>query len=118
MSLIDVRNGSGEPWQTGYILVKKFSENAILCREMKTLQERIYPADCVRETPISDKAKELFTKSVERMESVSMREWAQTEHNKPLLLQIAQNAINNGKDPDIDDDVLNFSTYMTVLAMG
>lgn len=67
---------------------------------------------------VTDKAIELFTKSLEKVESASIREWAQTDHNKPLFLQMCQVAVDKGKNPALEDDVLNFSTYMTALAMG
>ena len=55
----------------------------------------------------------LFTESVMMVNSVSIKQWAQTEKNRPVFIQLAQEWIRNGKS-----DPVMFSTYMVALAMG
>lgn len=58
-------------------------------------------------------ANTLYTESLKLVQSNSIRSWAQTDHNKPLWLEICQNAINNKKfDPSA------MAAYMVAVAMG
>ncbi len=55
----------------------------------------------------------LFSEALEHVESASIREWATSDRNRPLWLQIADHAIANGKN-----DPVRFATYMLVKGMG
>jgi hypothetical protein len=58
-------------------------------------------------------ANELLTKSLELVESRSIREWAVTPRNGPLWLQTCQTAIDNNKaDPE------RMAAYIVCVAMG
>ena len=63
--------------------------------------------------PVSAAATKLYEDAVAGIESESIRKWATSDHNKPLWLQICQNAIDNGKrDPD------TMCAYMVATAIG
>lgn len=59
-------------------------------------------------------AETLFTQALERVESKSIREWATTDHNRPIFIQLAEKAI--AKNPQTE--VCMFSAYITVTAIG
>lgn len=46
------------------------------------------------------------------VESTSIREWANTAHNRPILETMAQGAIDKGSDPE------RFAAYLVCVAMG
>lgn len=58
-------------------------------------------------------AQQLFEASLNKVESKSIRAWAQTDHNKPLWLDICQNALNNKKS-----DPSAMAAYMVAVAIG
>lgn len=58
-------------------------------------------------------ANTLFTKSLQLVESKSIREWAQSAHNQPLWLKICQNAVDNNKN-----DPCRMAAYMVCVAIG
>lgn len=50
---------------------------------------------------VTKETKNLFEKALKNVESDSVRKWASSKQNKPILLQIAQTYVSNGqKDPD------------------
>lgn len=61
-------------------------------------------------------AKELFEAAVAKVESKSIREWATSAHNKPILLQIAAKATASKESEPAK--VLRFSTWLVCEAMG
>lgn len=50
-----------------------------------------------------------------RVESVSIKSWATSSHNRPIFLQMAENALAKGGQ---SADPVRFATYITCLAMG
>lgn len=58
---------------------------------------------------------ELLDKALGGVESDSIKEWANTDHNRPIFEKIAQNALD--KNEGLVDPV-RFSTYIVCLAMG
>lgn len=60
-------------------------------------------------------AEQLFEQALAKVESDSIRQWAETEHNKPLWLKMAQGAIekHNGQP-----DVSLFSALIVSTAIG
>lgn len=58
-------------------------------------------------------AKQLFEASILEIESKSIRAWAQTDHNKPLWMEICREAVKNQKQ-----DPFNMAAYMVAVAMG
>lgn len=57
---------------------------------------------------------ELLDEALSEVESDSVRNWANSAHNRPLWEKIAQR--NLDKNPDTD--VLRFSAYIVCQAMG
>ncbi len=58
-------------------------------------------------------AEQLLASALERVESESIRQWAESEHNRPLFLKIAERAVERGKaDPD------TFAAYIVCNAIG
>lgn len=70
------------------------------------------------QTTSAQKATLLLDQATARIESKSIKEWATSEQNRAIWLQIAQKAIENGKSPDVETDVIRFSTYMVSAAIG
>jgi hypothetical protein len=58
-------------------------------------------------------ATEFFEASLAKVESKSIREWATSERNRPIWIDIAQQALDNGKS-----DTDGFAAYIVVTAMG
>lgn len=58
---------------------------------------------------------ELLDEALKGVESDSIKEWANTDHNRPIFEQIAQNALD--KNEGLVDPV-RFSAYVVCLAMG
>lgn len=58
-------------------------------------------------------ANELFDASLKLVESKSIRAWAQSNHNKPLWLEICATAVKNGRK-----DAAAMAAYMVALAIG
>jgi hypothetical protein len=58
-------------------------------------------------------AKKLLADSLLKVESKSIREWAVTPQNKPIWLQIAENAVKN-----TNPDPANFAAYIVCVAIG
>jgi len=56
--------------------------------------------------------KKFFNDTLGHIESKSIREWASSEHNKPIILKMAASARNNGSDP------VRFATYLVCIAIG
>jgi hypothetical protein len=52
------------------------------------------------------------TTALEAIESKSIREWATTKHNAPLIEKLALGALNHGTEPK------RFATYLVCVAMG
>ena len=57
---------------------------------------------------------ELLDKALVKVESTSIKEWANTPHNRPIFEKIAQNAIDKNKDADPDW----LCAYIVCLAIG
>jgi hypothetical protein len=58
-------------------------------------------------------AQQLFEASLAKVESKSIKAWVQTDHNKPLWLEICKNAIGNKKS-----DPCAMAAYMVAVAIG
>jgi hypothetical protein len=60
-------------------------------------------------------AEQLFQQALAKVESQSIRQWAETEHNRPVWLKAAEAAIvkHNGLP-----DVSLFSAYIVATAIG
>lgn len=56
---------------------------------------------------------QLFEASLKLVDSKSIREWAQTERNKPLWLEICNTAISKGRANSSD-----MAAYMVAVAIG
>ena len=54
----------------------------------------------------------LFDQALAKVESKSIREWANSDHNRPLFVKIAETFV--GKD----EPVTRFSTYIVCVAIG
>ncbi len=52
--------------------------------------------------------------ALEHVESKSIREWARSDHNRPIMLKMADGVLK--KNPAADP--LRFGTYVTCLAIG
>lgn len=59
-------------------------------------------------------AEQLFEQALAKVESESIRQWAQTEHNRPIWIKLAELAL--AKKPDASPD--RFSTLIVCSAMG
>lgn len=59
---------------------------------------------------------ELFEAALQRVESESIRRWAQGEHNRRILVQIADGIV--AKKKDHEQEVYRFATWMICEAMG
>lgn len=46
----------------------------------------------------NSKAEKLFETALSLVDSGSIRAWAQSEHNRPIFIKLAQNMLNNGPD--------------------
>ncbi len=57
---------------------------------------------------------ELLDKALIKVESDSVKAWANLDHNRPIFEKIAQNALD--KDPDADPDRL--CAYIVCNAIG
>jgi hypothetical protein len=57
----------------------------------------------------------LFAKSLPLVESLSIREWAQTDRNKPILIQLASQEAKKG---GLWSTPSGFAAYMVSLAIG
>lgn len=60
------------------------------------------------------KAQKFTTAAIAAIQSPSIREWAQTAHNLPLITEMAQAAIT--KNPKLEPE--RFATYLLTVAMG
>lgn len=58
---------------------------------------------------------ELLEVALAKVESDSIRAWANSDHNRPVWEKIAQTAVDNKGD---DVDPVAFSTYIVCEAMG
>jgi hypothetical protein len=58
-------------------------------------------------------AKSLLRSALKLVESASIREWAMSERNAPIWLQIAENAVKKGST-----DPHRFAAYITATAIG
>jgi hypothetical protein len=56
----------------------------------------------------------LLDEALKGVESDSIKEWANTSHNRPIFEKIAQNALDKNKDAD----PIRFGAYIVCLAMG
>lgn len=58
---------------------------------------------------------EKFTKAaIAAIQSTSMREWASSAHNLPIITKMAETALS--KDPKAEPE--RFATYLTCIALG
>lgn len=57
---------------------------------------------------------ELLDEALGKVESNSIKEWANSDHNRPVFEKIAQGTLD--KNPDADTD--RFSAYIVCLAIG
>lgn len=65
---------------------------------------------------VNPEAPAFLDRALARVESPSIRAWARTEHNLPLMLRLATLAIaKRGNNPDNE---LRFATFVTCEAMG
>jgi hypothetical protein len=55
---------------------------------------------------------QFLQEALSNVESKSIREWAQTEHNKPLVLKLAESFQKTGAP------AIRFGTYLVCVAMG
>lgn len=65
---------------------------------------------------ISPDASAFLDRALARVESVSIRAWARTEHNLPLMLRLATIALSKGGNNP--ENELRFATFVTCEAMG
>lgn len=56
---------------------------------------------------------QLLESALEKVESKSIKEWANSTSNRPIFEKIAQGAIDKG-----NTDVNRFAAYITCLAIG
>lgn len=56
--------------------------------------------------------KAFLTAALEKVESKSIREWATSTHNYPIILKMAAKPAKAGEDPT------RFATYLVCVAMG
>lgn len=56
-----------------------------------------------------------FAAALAKVESKSIRAWAQTDHNRPIWLKIAESAIQKHGDAANSDE---FATYIVLTALG
>lgn len=62
-------------------------------------------------------AEQLFVQAIERVESASIKAWAQTEHNRPIFIKLAQlNVDKNSQNPEVS--VPMFAAYIVSSAIG
>ncbi len=59
-------------------------------------------------------AEQLFEQALAKVESESIRQWANSERNRPIWIKFAQRAILNQKEPD----VFRFSALIVSTAIG
>lgn len=50
--------------------------------------------------------------ALKHVESASIRAWATTDHNKPIVLKMAANSVEKNTNPQY------FATYLVCCAMG
>lgn len=62
-----------------------------------------------------DAAEQLFRKALELVDSESVRDWATSEHNRPLFIRLAQAAID--KQLSISDPNA-FAAFVVAKAIG
>lgn len=53
--------------------------------------------------------------AIARIESVSIRAWARSDHNAPIVASMGANALRKGGE---SADPLRFSAYLVCLALG
>jgi hypothetical protein len=58
---------------------------------------------------------ELLDAALEQVESESIRQWANSDHNRPVFEKMAQGAVDKKGD---DVDPVMFSAYVVSLAIG
>ena len=59
---------------------------------------------------------QLLTQALTHVEASSVRTWALSDHNKPILERIAQGVIDKGGIKD--DTILRFATWLICEAIG
>lgn len=63
----------------------------------------------------ASQAEQFFEDSLKRVESASIREWASSERNRPIWLELAGTALKN-KGPSADPDT--FAACIVATAIG
>jgi hypothetical protein len=63
-------------------------------------------------------ATKFLNAALSRVESASIKEWAQSEHNLPVWTKIAEGEVKRGKSASKVDDVAWFAGYIVGSAMG
>lgn len=63
---------------------------------------------------ISHSGYTLYTYALKHIQSDSIREWAQTAHNKPIIIKMAKEAVKKNPQAKPED----FATYLNLCAMG
>lgn len=58
---------------------------------------------------------ELLDRAIEHVESESVRDWANSDHNRPIFEEIAQKAIDERGE---SADPARLGTYIVCLAIG
>lgn len=56
---------------------------------------------------------EFLDEALSKVESGSIRAWANSDHNRPIFEKLAQKAVDKG-EPDSD----TFASYVVLLAIG
>lgn len=56
--------------------------------------------------------RDYMTKVLAAIESKSIREWASTKHNRPIVERLAWDAVNHGTHP------MRFASYLVCVAIG
>lgn len=52
------------------------------------------------------------------VESTSIRQWVNTENNRPIWNQIAEQALARARARNIEPDLHNFAAYIVATAIG
>lgn len=60
-------------------------------------------------------AEQLFEKALERVESLNCKEWATSEHNKPIWLKISQSYLT--KNPNVEPSALTAYIVSTFIGL-
>jgi hypothetical protein len=59
-------------------------------------------------------AEQLLVAALEKIESASIKAWAQTDHNRPIFVKIAESALAKTPVPDVH----RFAAYISATAIG